>query len=128
MEQWNIIQDFVIEYYPIAIAGIISVATFIGSIFLIYSKVKSVVDPILAKIKKVDDDNTANQLVSNQLENIKLSVMKTDLIAKLSNPTLGDDVKASYQAQLDQLVALNPLTEQDKNAIADAVDEAKKYL
>jgi len=125
---WNEIVIFVKEYYPIAIAGIITVATFAGSIFAIYTKVSGVVKPLYDKIKNVEDTNEVNQLLSNKLENIKLSVMKTDLIAKLSNPTLGDDVKASYQAQLDQLVALNPLTEQDKNAIADAVEEAKKYL
>jgi len=131
-ELWVQFTTYVAENYKVAITAIIATATTVGLIVagLMNAKriVMTIVQPILDWIKNKDEQDETKELATNKLENIKVNIMKTDLIAKLSNPTLGEDVKASYQRELEKLVALNPLNEEDKNTIADAVEEAKKYL
>lgn len=129
--------EFIQQYWEVIMvsggAVVTSVISFVGVALKVKSAltpVKETVDSVVTQVKDVKESTLENVSFSNEYDNIKNEVLKIDLVAKLENPTLSDEVKAAYQTQLDKLTALNPLPiyENIKDKATDIIDNAKETL
>ena len=118
---WTEISNLITEWWPIVLAGLISVVTFVGGAYVIYTKMSSVVQPILDKITLFRSEDDVKATVASELEQIQIDTMKADLLYKIQNDTVSDELTLVYQAQLDKLNALT-------SSVADITDEVKEAV
>lgn len=96
-ELWN-------QYYPIVVAGGLSIVAVAGGIYAVWSQIK----PLLNKFSELKDkvEETKVSDISKQLESITLDTRITDLKAKIANPTVSAELKEQYMTQLEQLLTI----------------------
>lgn len=125
--------EFIQEYWEVLMvsggAALTSVIAFLANVIKVKSALTPVKEAVTSVTNKVDEVKTTaleNTNVTNTYDNIKNDVLKIDLVAKLENPTLSDEVRSAYQEQLDKLTALSPLPIYEN--IKDKVDDVKETL
>lgn len=91
-ELWN-------TYYPVILmigGTIVTIGTALLGVYL-------TIKPILDKLKELKSNFSKKEEDDTFLKQIQMETMKTDLLAKLENPTISPELKAQYQTQLDNL-------------------------
>lgn len=124
-ELYITLKDLWIDYYPIVVTVVVATGTFIGGAYVIYTQATKIVQPILDKIQTFRDKDDDNAILSSQLEDIKLNILKADLLAKISNPTISPELTLFYQSQLDKLENITTIT---TDLVDEAEETADKYL
>lgn len=96
-ELWN-------QYYPVVLAGGLSVLAVATGVYAVWSQIK----PLLNKFSELKDkvEETKVSDISKQLESITLDTRITDLKAKIANPTVSAELKEQYMTQLEQLLTI----------------------
>jgi uncharacterized oligopeptide transporter (OPT) family protein len=125
MPDFTVITELWNEYYPIVVAGIVALGAFLGAIYLIYTQVSTIVSPILDKIQSFRDKDDESALANATLDDINLNVLKTDLLAKIANPTISPELTLLYQTQLDRLSGITSVV---SDTIVKVEDKADDYL
>ena len=113
------------EYYPIVVTVIVAIGAFLGTLYLVYTQVSTIIKPILDKIQEFRDKDDENAIASATLDDIKIDVLKADLLAKIANPTISPELTLLYQAQLDKL---NSVTSSITSVVDVVEDKADDYL
>jgi len=109
------IQEVWLKYYPIVVAGIIGVGTFVAGAYILYTKAILIIQPILDKIQEFREKDEAIATDASILEQVKIDILKADLLAKIDSSAISDELTMVYQAQLDKL---NEIT----TSVVDKVD------
>jgi len=122
---WETIQTNWAEYYPVIVAGMGALIVFLGVAYGVYTQVSVITKPILDKIQAFRDKDDESTLANASLENIKIDVLKTDLLAKIENPSISPALTLLYQTQLDKLEAMTLAT---SGVIAKVEDTTDNYL
>lgn len=112
-ELWN-------TYYPVLLTVGGTMVAMGTALFGVYMTIK----PILDKIKELKSNLDSKTNDDTILKNIQMETMKTDLLAKLQNPTIDAELKAQYQSQLD---LLNKYATFGSDAITKAEETVNKY-
>jgi len=120
---WNDLKVLIDTYYPVVIAGILTVSSVLGVAYVAYKKAKLVVQPVLDFLKKKDKDEEVAKVKNSVLENIKSDTLKLDLQAKIDNTTVSEDLRKKYQLQLDRLNSY----EEQANSVIAKVEETLKF-
>lgn len=93
------IKELWLQYYPVILTIGGTIVTFGAGALVIWSQISPVLtrlSELKAKFSKKEEDDSI-------LKSIQMDSMKTDLMAKIQNPTISDELKAQYQTQLDRL-------------------------
>jgi len=98
------LKDLWFEYYPIVVGFITVAGGIVASLIFVWSKVQPYLEKISLMKDKITDTSTED--VTNQLQSITLDTQITDLKAKISNPTVSDELKQQYIIQLARLETL----------------------
>jgi len=122
---WETIQTNWAEYYPIVVAGFGALIVFVGVAYGVYTQVSVITKPILDKIQAFRDKNDEDAVVNKDFEDIKLNVLKADILAKIANPSISDELTLVYQSELDKL---NALTNKATDFVDKVEDTSDKYL
>jgi len=104
MEFWGTLPALWAEYYPIILTSITAVSVAVGSAYVVYTQAKKFLTPILDWIKKDKEAQVTD--VSSNIQLLALKTKRTDLKAKIDNPTLSDDLKQEYITQLAETEVL----------------------
>lgn len=113
------IQTLISEWWPIMVAGSVTVMGVLGAIYLFYTQASAVVKPIIDKISDFRKEDEEKLSIASVLENIKIDTLKADLLYKIQNDTVSPELTMIYQAQLDKLIAITDKT----NEVIEKVEE-----
>ena len=122
---WETIQSNWAEYYPMVVAGIGALIVFLGVAYGVYTQVSVITKPILDKIQAFRDKDDENAITNKGLEDIKMNVLKADMLAKIQNTSVSPELTLLYQTQLDKL---NEMTAKANNIVDKVEDTTDKYL
>jgi hypothetical protein len=112
-----------LEYYPVVVAGLIALGGFLGTIYLVYTQVDKLVTPILDKIKVFRSEDDEKALSGIEVDDIKMEVLKADLLAKIANPTISPELTLLYQVQLDRLESMTTTTTATLDTLEETVNK-----
>jgi len=113
------------EYYPLIVASIGGLIVFVGVAYGVYNQVSVITAPILEKIQAFRDKNDEDAITNKGIEDIKLDVLKADILAKIGNPSVSPELTLLYQTQLDKLNAMTTKVSDTVNKVEEKTD---KYL
>jgi hypothetical protein len=82
--------------------------TVAGTVLTIYLKIKPIVAAFKDKLDAIKSkvDNPDMEDISSKLQSLDLATKITDLKAKINNPTISDELKQQYIAQLEATLEL----------------------
>lgn len=82
--------------------------TVAGTVLTIYLKIKPIVAAFKDKLDAIKSkvDNPDMEDISSKLQSLDLATKITDLKAKINNPTIPDELKQQYIAQLEATLEL----------------------
>jgi len=114
------LQELWVQYGGMVIAFGGAEVAFMAGLVIVYTQVK----PLLTAIKEWRAKADVKEEDSSVLESIKMDTMKTDLLAKIQNPTISAELTATYQTQLDRL---NYYTSFGTDTITKIEETTSKY-
>ena len=114
------IKELWMQYYPVILSIGGAVVTFGAAALVIWTQISPIITKITDLKKKISDKNDDD----NVLKSIQMDTMKTDLLAKINNPTTSDALRAQYQTQLDRL---NHYTSFGEDSLSKIEDTVNKY-
>ena len=113
-----------LEYYPILVAGVIALFTFLAGAYVLYSQAMKIIQPILDKIQAFRDKDDEVAVETSLVEKIKIDILKADLLAKISSTAISPELTLIYQDKLDQL---NAITTTTLDKVDDVEETINKY-
>lgn len=119
------LQEFINTWWPIVLAGLLSVAAFVGGAYIIFSQLKKTFQPLIDLWNKWRDKDDETALVNTKFEDIKLNALKIDLMAKIESVAISDEHTMLYQNELDKL---NELTSKVTTAVDTVEETINPYL
>ena len=113
------LKEIWLEYYPIVVTGLIAITTFVAGAYVLYTQAMKIVQPILDKIQLFRDNDDEKAVEGSVLENIKIDILKADLLAKISSTAISPELTMVYQTQLDKLDGIT-------STVLDKVDNVEE--